>query len=550
MLNHSYSRRVRIQLIAFSFIAIAFLPILLDSTNISYDPYWRYQGQLITNNIYKTGEISLTPFKNHPPLVEWTNNFTRDIGAPLTVVILSKVVDLQPATVHNSPIYLIPFILSQVLLAKVLIRKWIIVPISLILAVSYQFTNIHFLNSAHRVALGFSLLFFILSYMIINKREEGHYLGIIVLTIGFAISYSTLVINSIVLITALLLSPKIIYFFSRGNIKIPTVSRPNPVFEFSLIVLLLLAYHTLITGWVSRIALLLLGQSSGLIQDVPNLFSLLQHSASSPLTDLPDKYTPSSDPSIWGTAMIVAKISAAILVISGASIRMYAGYQKREFKLIDLFAISFFIQGIISFIPALLFAISGGTNPRLLGLLIVPIFGGFLISSILSSSPERRLSKVVNYGAYILILVLILTSLTMTVNQPDLSGRELTSISDSDQNQVKWLTNYNGDDPVISDFNIASVYYLYGGENNVHQPRYVSNNQSRYVMETYYTEPESYPDRYTGLYYISNSKYEDIGFFHLGSVITTPNPNLSSQLSSSRSWQKIHSNGGDSIYHD
>lgn len=548
MLNHSRSRRLRIQLISFAFISVAFLPILLDSTGISYDPYWRYQGQLISSYIYETGEISLTPFENHPPLMEWANYFTRDIGAPLTVVILGKVTNIQLTTVHNSPIYLLPFIISQVLLAKVLIKKWIIIPISLILAVSYQFTNIHFINSAHRVALGFSLLFFLLSYLVIAKRGQGKYIGIIVLSVAYSISYSTLVINSIILLTALLLLPRTICFISRGNINLPSLTRTNPVFLFLMIILILVSYHTLITGWISRIALLLLGQSSALSQDIPSFFSLLQQSASSPFSDLPDKYTANPGSSIWGTIMLVSKLSAAILVISGVSTRIYNWYKNRQFKLIDLFAISFFILGITSFIPTLLFAISGGTNPRLLGVLIVPIFGGYFISSIFSKSTEGKIKKSVNYGVYLLVLVLVLTSLTMTVNQPNLDGRELTSISNSDEHQVKWMTNFDGNDPIVSDFNIASAYYLYGGVNNVHQPRYVAYNQSRYVEKTYYTEPKTYSDRHTESYYISNGKYENVGFFHLGSTRTIPNPDLNNQLSSSGNWKKIYSNGGDHTY--
>jgi hypothetical protein len=127
----------------------------------------------------------------------------------------------------------------------------------------------------------------------------------------------------------------------------------------------------------------------------------------------------------------------------------------------------------------------------------------------------------------------------------------MQSTDKSDKRQADWVISYMEGHTIVSDFNSISRFYALGGQNPTYLPpfsgeAYSKKSNSKRLIEIYYANPASAHNVSDA--YIINKGLTQYGMHHLGSLLTRPNPKLSSQLDRSTKWNRVYHSGTESTY--
>jgi len=574
------------------------------------DPYWRYQEALWARSIESTGRIWPFAVPDHSFLTWWVTEFADNVATPVVARVLADMGGIDLQVVQAFPLFAFPLVLSQALLAARVSRRKAVFPLAALLAVSYQFHVSHLVTSAHRGAMTWALLFAVLAFLSsVDVTDRDSLAVLAVLAFGFVVGSHTLPVASLLFFSVLFLASRlgsrqflsrraylliaglvVVYygvffdwlvylvslFFERvglllsipaSQIQVSWYHATLTAFGGVTVVLLsaraldravgretvttravvaaigagVLGLGTLLAVTISPGEFLEVARTSGSVHP-----SVLSYQNTALVT------TPWYDSLRWvGRLTSVALVGAAALVRAGAlwtDDRSVAVATRP----VDALLLAVTVQGLASVSLLPLFAPSGGVNPQLLGLLVTPVFGGYVLARGFERFDGRYSPRQI---ATICVVVLVVTvpAFAVVTWKPMTDGMQIISTTETDTQQAEWAGTHLDDSRLASDFTTLSGYYALGGRGPTHipeggSPAYSSARNAELLIETYYTAPER-----TYLWadaYLVRGQMERYGMAHRASITTVPNPDLGDELGRNRSWNKVHTTGSDETFVD
>jgi hypothetical protein len=538
-----------LEISAFFLAFLIFIPVgtQRSHTILPTDPYWRYQGQLWAQKILETRYISPAPFPrsgNVGFLVAWANRFFNNILAPLIVAVVSIVTDISTVELQVIPLFILTIVISQILIARVIVKHPTTPIIAVFIAVSYKFLAPQFVVSPHRGALAWALFLSLISWILIVQDPKRQLYGVAIIVLVLPFSAKTLSVIGMVFVSLIFAVSN----FVKGQ-KFSFVT-------YTAMLLYIVTYNGIINSglWDSAKKIIFaVGAQIQLIIE-QSLFDVLRASwggfINVQTTPLSNFLLNTSIPSQIFFLTLYVSVLSLLFAAFTSLYRVMKIYSEREIFPIDIVWIATLGQGIIMGLVAILFAGSGGLNYRLLGLTFAPIFGSFTILKL--SSKIRSNWRLISV-ALVVLLIVFLPAFSLMIQIPDTPGYQFHTTANTEQHSVDWIDTYTSpEDSIVSDFASLSVFYTLSDNQPYHKSylpatstlSYTTNKSAERLISTYYEKPSNAPADL----WLVNRRMETNGLFHIGSIKTKPNPNLSNDLDISRDWQIIYTSKHNKMY--
>jgi len=509
----------------------------IDAVGLSLDPFWRYQGIIITKWLLDGANSEPIAQSTTQSLV-WVNDFTRDFGGPMIVAVLSQVLGYKPEMIHNMPTFY-PFLLfSQIFAASQVLSDKIKLGAVAVLSFAFQYRLLHILTTSHRVMLGFVLFFFLIGIVLSQTKLLPRTVLLVVFSAAFTTSYSTLVLSSAVLFFAIFIFG---YIMNKQRFR----------YSVAAIVLLIpISRYSIANKWLMEAFQNLFIYTVAAIKG--NSYSLFQSGWQSSVTRQYDLneflYDPAVHDPVISTGLTFTRVGAGSIILLLAVSRTYYNISTRfgQVESRDLLIFAVALQAMWGIVLTPLFAANAGTNPFTLFTLIAPIFLVLFYEEIqrhFTNRPNWDTKKWKHLTVAVLILLAAPGILT-TVTEPSDPIREAMDVEDGEVAASEWLVDNSGSMMVTSDFNQQSLYFSLGGRNHIYQPRFAENSVEDAIKDTYYNSPTISPR--PGYWLVTSQLEHQAMFFRVG-ILTRPNPSLTSNIESSSQWNKIYDNNHANI---
>lgn len=511
------------------FTSFIYVSIQHQASYLPPDAYWRYQGHKILLGIASDGQISLQPISNdYPDLLNWVNEFAANFGAPLIAYIASSVTGLSPIVIEYAPLFFIPLVLSQALIARQVVGHSAAFPVAVVFAIANQYQQMHSSLTVHRGVFGWMLLMLMLALLLIGHKQHSRswFLALLVVLISFLVSFQTLALSSLAFFIGIYISSKLSENGIDGSI-------------IGIIFISIATMYIMISGWgLTAFSKLIAGFYASEGGFSVSIFGSTK--------SVPADLLPSPERSLWMRMYLIASIVAVLIAGVVGLDRLVYQLKKRSrssIKQIDIVIAAVIIFAVGGIIAESLVADSGGTNPRQIGMYFLPILGAYLIIRIRDVFRSLIGRQHLPIAMSICILILLVTPAAIaTANHPDQPQVERGSVNISEYQQAKWLAQVDSNLTTISDFNFLSTYYFAGGTEQIFIPRpqrtarYSEQNLNQ-IRQYYYERPETARERAS--LYVACERMETIGFEQQATA-TRPNPSLRKQLSVSSLWDSIY----------
>lgn len=529
-----------------------FFPILIPVSNhlrqtvLMTDPYWRYQGALLAKSIKTSGHIVMSPYSADSLLVSWVNSFSDNFAGPLVVVIVSYITGLPTHIVQNLPLFTPALILSTALLASIISKSKEVFVISILLGISFKYTLSHITFPAHRGGFAWAVFFTIIAAWTLTRRKPDRtqfYLSIPLIVV-FPMTAHTLPIASLLFFTTIFVLSYISYEKVIGW-RIYTIC-----------VVFITTFTSILFEWLGLVIFKFsIAISAMSVNSLNDFFSFGTSSAI--FTELRQLMVTFNPPQIYSGAVIYSNIIAVVLVGALFAYRVYQKWVQRtimNLSILDVLLLSFGIQGFSYMIILPLFAPSGGISPFILGLLVTPLFGSITIYLLFRKIRSVHLYRDRNIrylATYCVILIIIIApAFGVLTYKPYVNSQEMFSTTESNVAQIQFTKTYiKIDSKVFSDINTLSMLYAFKSELRSYvpppgSPAYAEKSKAKALIRYYYSNPSAVANKVD--FYILTPQMQNLGMFHLGSISTKPNPDISDQLGDK--WGKIYDNGEGEIY--
>ncbi|WP_135366077.1 hypothetical protein [Halosimplex halophilum] len=572
------------------------------------DPYWRYQQSLWAWSIERSGRIWPFALERDSFLVSWVNVFDDNVASAVVVRFLADFGGLDVQFVQTLPLFGLVLVLSQALLASQLARRAAVFPVAVALAVAYQFYVPHLALSAHRGAMAWALLFALLAFVVTVNRDgrTDARLGVALLALGFIMGAHTLPVASLLLLSVV---------YATGRVlRTPLLTRGQYVTISGLIVVYygvvfdwFLTVFSLFTGRLGGLfgaGGFTPGRPLAVLAGVAGIAAVVVGS-DAVRRALAERSVPARSFALAVSGFVAVAIAAVVVVFTPADLIAAARTSGSvhplvvEYQLTDLVARDWYehlrwvarftavglvaaaglhrvvtflrsdavvtaagdridallvgvaVQGIATLVLLPVFAPSGGIDPQLLGLLVTPVFGGYVLSRLFDGTlPARPTPRHVLAVAAVVVLVAGPAFAVFTF-APTTPGMEIISTTGSDVDQARWAGEHLNERRVTSDFNTLSLYYTAGGRGNTYLPSggaplYSSRENASTLVDLYYRDPAGADPAPSA--YLVRGQMEQVGMSHRASITTEPNPDLGAELTASETWNKVHSTGTDTTF--
>lgn len=536
-------RKSKVALIGLCLSTTILLPLrfVWANSSIPTDPYWRYQLALLAQGIVETGHVQ-SDFVNNSPLVTWAESFASNIGSPLFVAVLTAITDLSPEVVRFLPVFAIAFVLGQGVLAYVLIGRQGVFPVAVLIGVAYSFLQLHTLATPHRVSLGWAMFIHLIAMLLLIYRtgNRNGTIGVLVLLAGVVIAYQTLAIVALIFIC-------LMYIIGR-ILDQPVV----PFRTLSLIVTVCVLYYGMVYDWIP-ILFLKVGISTGAVVFSSDrivdmvIGSIRTSGAVNPLLD-PYIYTFRAMVE-YRTVAILSRLVAVVVAVSAFVVKVRAWNQDTSaaFDRVSVVLGAIAGLGVVDIVLLPFFATSAGTDPLILGTLMMPVFFAVVYSRILRRQKSRRRAVL----AILVLLIVVGPALVTTFSGPLLPAGQTQSMSNSDRTTLEWGAEHDAPGPLTSDFYTLSAYLTLGGGEETYlmnpgEPAYSSDESARSLINTYYDSPPSVAS--SANTYIVSERMVTQKMLHLGSIATKPNPDLNDDLVDSSKWNQVYTSGSGRVF--
>lgn len=543
MATISRTQKSKIKAISILLVFTILIPIGKEysMSNIPTDMYWRYQGEVISQYILQTGRIPLEGFQSRSYLIKWAGTFVDDFSAPILVSIISIWTGLDSLTVAYLPILVIPLILIQGEISKIIIGHDLAYPVSIILAVGFKFVNFHLVSTIHRVLLGM-LMFFLLVWFLLryNSNSKPVLFGMAMTMIMFTMAYRTLALSFLVFFTVLHVASQK-YSSKLFNREL-----------FLMFIVINIIYYSVLFTWLGNVLLKFVAASSFLGLTGQLTFSEIFHSSiglhPSLSTYLLQPEAPIwYDSLIWSSRLIAIGLFGSIILIRIWEIRK----GKSTRKSFDIILIAVLSQAFLDLLLLPFFPPNGGTSIRLLITYLLPIFSPLVFIKLHQMLSEIGYSKIASVSIVIVLTILLsLPAYSVMIAHPQMSNSQVYHSSNADTSMMKWSNKYLRGE-IVSDFNSLSMYYAYGGRQDSYIPPpgasgYSNSDTAQRLISTYYTNPLW--TRELSKYYMITDNMLTIGMAHINGILTKPNHQLDNSISKNKNGLKIYTSGQGDIY--
>lgn len=533
MMQVSRANLIKLQLtgICLSFLILIPVGYQQSQSTLSLDPYWRYIGQMLSEYMQRTGHIPTSGvFPHHSFLINWVNEFTDDLAAPLFVHVYSSILGMESHVIQGLPILTLPLLLCQAAFAVRIVRRPHLFPIAILLAVSFRYLNMPIINSVHRVTIGWTLLFCILLYAsVVRGRKSRNVLaGYLILVATYVMSYHTLVLASMLLFTTI---------YVLGELTSEKFFGTN---QYLIAASIVVFYTGLVHSWLSTVALKFTTAIRTTEIGYGNILQLTFSSGGIEETVI-GQYLPPSPLGAYSIIVIVASLTAVAMIGLGLLIRTYRLFQHKHWSSSDSLLLAVVVQIAANILILPLFPPSAATNPTEWGLFFLPMFA-LLFYSFMEEYLDIHIIKII-----LLVVIVVSPGFVATALGPTTDSEQLKYYSTDAVSMISWSADNINKGTITTDFNTASAYYALNGKSKTYLPLppYTKDDRAEELVEQYYRPPGN-SSAYN--YYMISDKLSKQGMLHLGAIVTIPNSNINQQMDSHRNWSKIYTNKQNTLY--
>ncbi|WP_147299524.1 hypothetical protein [Haloferax sp. Atlit-6N] len=531
-------RTLKLEIICvLAMISVFSLVFVQDGTKLPYDPYWRYQGNVLAEVISEQSRLpGYNSFSEGPELIGWLERFVQNTAGPLMVVISSYVWGVSVIKVQNLPIFTPAMILTQALLAKQLVGRRPAFFSGIVLAVVFKFLNFFQMTSAHRGAIVW-LLYLLIIYTLSMEIESRKRLSLLfVVAPALLFAGKTVPVAHMVLFSIITIGLFLSKYTSTGHVAA------------SIYLLMVIATSSIIFGFFAHATALVIPY----LQSGIDLGGTSSNYISSYLYTI--DYT-----SPYRIAFVLSGIVSLILLIYSTKpllIRIsskFTSINRQELALRPHFTYSIVLvalisQGIVNTVASFVVGGSGGLNPIILAIVFTPIFGSYLFVEFIDKI-QKGGSKTKKVALISVAVILISVPMATTYSVQDSVSAEVNGVSSSELHSGRWASTFASHEKFISDFNYLSVLHtvdsgIYTDVPGPGTPPYATPDKGSKLVSIYYTDPKQ--AFYGRTVFVVTGDMKNTMMIHLGSVETVPNPDLPVMLSAVSN--KTYTNGGTDVY--